>query len=99
MKKIIFTTALAIGCLSTILASTPIILHEIMEMTISQDFTEIEIDELPEAITAALAKKYPEATIDKAFVNDEAKYKLEITQEDGTPLVLYADSEGNWIDA
>ncbi|WP_394748430.1 hypothetical protein [Spongiimicrobium salis] len=98
MKKVIFTAALAFGCLSTILASTPIILSEIMEARVSQDFKEIKIEELPETITAALAKDYPGATIDKAYVNEEEKYKLEVTREDGTSIELYADAEGNWIE-
>ncbi len=65
----------------------------------SQDnFNEVATDEVPEAITSALEEAHPGATIDKASVNDQSQYKLEVTKEDGETTVLYSDAEGNWID-
>ena len=70
--------------------------EEVME---AQDaFAEVAIEELPEAITEALATAHPGATISKAYVNEAAQYKLEVAQEDGTAVELYADAEGNWIE-
>ena len=62
------------------------------------DFAEVAIEELPEAITAALATDFPGATISMAYVNEAAQYKLEVAKEDGTAVELYADAEGNWIE-
>ncbi len=65
----------------------------------SQDnFTEVSTDEVPEAVTSALEEAHPGATIDKASMNDQSQYKLEVTKEDGESTELYSDAEGNWID-
>ena len=53
---------------------------------------------MPEAVTAAVSKNYPTATINKAYVNEASQYKLEVSLEDGTSGTLYADAEGNWIE-
>tara|TARA_R110000868_G_scaffold16974_1_gene75246 strand:+ start:512 stop:817 length:306 start_codon:yes stop_codon:yes gene_type:complete len=100
MKKLVFATALAIGSLGTITATatTPIFHDGIMEGIFAQDFTEIKIAELPEAVTKALEKDFPGATITKAYVNEESQYKLEVTQENGKTLELHADAEGNWLE-
>ena len=36
--------------------------------------------------------------LNKAYVDDENNYKLEITTQDGVSSVLYADAEGNWLE-
>ena len=87
MKSLVFATALAMGSLSPVLASPPIFHDGIMEVIIAQEFTEIDLDQLPDTIRKALA-----------YVNEEAEYKLEVTFSDGTNSELYADAEGNWID-
>ena len=38
------------------------------------------------------------AILNKAYVDDENKYKLEVSMEDGTSTELYADANGNWIE-
>ena len=65
----------------------------------SQDgFNEVATEEVPEAITTALEEAHPGATVDKASMNDESQYKLEVTKEDGETAELYMDAEGNMID-
>ena len=61
-------------------------------------FNEVALEEVPEAITAALEAAHPGASISKAYVNENAQYKLEVTKEDGETAELYADAEGNWIE-
>ncbi|MGB5273902.1 MAG: hypothetical protein WBN39_07600 [Flavobacteriaceae bacterium] len=61
-------------------------------------FAEVAIEELPAAITEALAADYPGTSIAKAFVNETSQYKLEVASEDGTSVELYADADGNWIE-
>ena len=63
-----------------------------------EDFSEVTTDELPEAVTAAVSKNYPTASIDKAYVNEANQFKLEVSLEDGTAGTLYADENGNWIE-
>ncbi|MEL6916469.1 MAG: hypothetical protein AAFO99_01940 [Bacteroidota bacterium] len=97
MKKLVFATAIAIGGLASASATTPIFHDGIMEVVMIQDFTEISIEELPAPIVAALAKDHPGSTIDKAYVNEQAQYKLEVTIEDGSSMELIADADGNWL--
>ena len=62
------------------------------------EFKEIATADLPTAVSEAVAKNYPTATIDNAYVNEEKQYKLEVSLEDGTSGTLYADENGNWLD-
>lgn len=98
MKKLVFATALAIGGLTLGTAATPIIFHDgIMEELIVQDFKEIAVSDVPSAVITALETDYPGATINKAYVNGEDQYKLDISTAEGNSMELYADAEGNWI--
>lgn len=76
--------------------STEAVAEEAVE---AQDgFNEIALEEVPEAITVALEAAHPGASISKAYVNENAQYKLEVAKEDGETAELYADAEGNWIE-
>lgn len=100
MRKLVFTAVLAFAGL------TATAQHEITELdgdqvsveTTTQDFEEINVSDLPDAITAAVSKDYPTAKIDKAYKNAADQYKLELSLDDGTSGTLYADAEGNWIE-
>ncbi len=70
-----------------------------IDVVASQDsFNEVAVEELPEAITTALEAAHPGATISKAYMNEESQYKLEVANEDGSEVELYADENGNWIE-
>jgi len=80
-------------------AATPIIFNEgIMEDVLSQDYTEVAASDVPTPIIEALETDYAEAMFNKAYVDDENKYKLEVSMEDGTSMVLYADANNNWLE-
>ncbi|SKB31560.1 hypothetical protein [Maribacter arcticus] len=80
-------------------AATPIIFNEgIMEDVFSQDYTEVAASDVPTPIIEALETDYVEAMFNKAYVDDENKYKLEVSMEDGTSMVLYADANNNWLE-
>nr|WP_299344723.1 hypothetical protein [Allomuricauda sp.] len=64
----------------------------------AQDFEEISVSDLPEAVVAAVTKDYPTASIDKAYKNASNQFKLELSLQDGTSGTVYADAEGNWIE-
>ncbi|UGU14271.1 hypothetical protein LS482_11160 [Sinomicrobium kalidii] len=96
MKKLVFASVLALGSLTTIAATTPVVYDGIMDVVLQEEFTEIAADELPQAVKDALAADFPNATLDKVSVNENKEYKLEVTI-DGTASVLYANEEGEWI--
>lgn len=99
MKKIVFILALSLGSLTAFAQDTAETQANASEVVAAQDdFSEIATSELPEAVTAAVSKNYPTATIDKAYVNESKQYKLEVSLEDGTSGTLYADESGNWIE-
>tara|TARA_R110002167_G_scaffold261316_16_gene467830 strand:- start:670 stop:969 length:300 start_codon:yes stop_codon:yes gene_type:complete len=98
MKKVIFVLALSLGSLSAFAQDTEAVESVATEAVAQDDFSEIASTELPEAVTAAVSKNYPTATIDKAFINEAKQYKLEVSLEDGTTGTLFADEDGNWID-
>ncbi len=103
MKNLMIVAALALGSMTAFAQEeTPaeeVAVAAVEAVEEAQDnFAELAIEELPEAITAALATDFPGATIAKAYVNEAAQYKLEVAKEDGEALELYADAEGNWIE-
>ncbi|MDX1328560.1 MAG: hypothetical protein R3299_12730 [Arenibacter sp.] len=99
MKKILFVFALSLGSLTAFAQEGEVIQEAAAEVTVVQDdYTAIEISELPEAVSNAVATDYPGATIEKAYVNKEEQYKLKVALEDGSEEKLYADKDGNWIE-
>ena len=108
MKKLILVVALAFGSLTTFAQEAETSVTEATNETATEmtteavaaqdDFSEVNVAELPEAVTEAVSKNYPTATIDKAYTNEAQQFKLEVSLEDGTAGTLYADEEGNWIE-
>jgi uncharacterized iron-regulated membrane protein len=95
MKKLIITATIVLGSLTSF-ASNPVGSSNTIITIVQEEYTEITTDQLPEAVVSALEKTYPDATIDKAFVNQKKEYKLEITVGDQKAAV-FADANGNWI--
>lgn len=99
MKKLIFATALSfVGLTAMANVETPELNMNETTVVVAQDFEEISVSDVPEAVTAAVAKDYPTAKVAKAYKNDQDQYKLDLTLEDGTSGSVYADAEGNWIE-
>ena len=99
MKKLIFAAVLSLGSLTAFAQDADAAQIDATEAVAAQDdYSEIAVEELPEAVTAAVSKNYPTATINKAYVNEAKQYKLEVSLEDGTSGTLYADENGNWIE-
>lgn len=62
-------------------------------------YTETAIEDLPGEVVAAVEKNHPFAKIQKAHWNEEKMiYRLDVTQEDSSPTVLYLDREGTFKD-
>lgn len=100
MKKLILATALAFVGLTAMAQeeTAEISMDETTAVTTTQDFQEISVSDLPEAVAASVKKDYPTASIDKAYKNESDQFKLELSLQDGTSGTVYADADGNWIE-
>lgn len=99
MKNLVIATALSfVGLTAIANENTPELKTDEATVFVVQNFEEINVSDLPEAVTAAVKKNYPTAKVDKAYKNEKDQYKLELSLEDGTKGTVYADSEGNWIE-
>ncbi|MEP2280719.1 hypothetical protein [Maribacter sp.] len=73
--------------------------NQVNEISIvAEDFEEISVAEVPQAVSNAISKNFPTANLDKAYTNEKKQYKLVLSLEDGTQGTVYSDEEGNWID-
>jgi len=72
----------------------------VTEVAVQQDdFKMIDVSELPEAVTAAIATDFQGATTKEAYVKEKEgkmiyKIKLDVN---GVEKKVYADADGNWI--
>ena len=100
MKNLMFAAVLSLGTMTAFAQEEETVVEEVAtEVVESQDgFNEVALEEVPAAITEALEAAHPGATISKAYLNEEAQYKLEVAKEDSETAELYADAEGNWIE-
>lgn len=100
MKKLILATVLSFVGLTAMAQeeTAELQMEETTAVTVAQDFQEISVSDLPEAVAAAVKKDYPTASIDKAYKNESDQFKLELSLQDGTSGTVYADAEGNWIE-
>ena len=96
MKKLILSAAIVLGSLSSFATALPTSVIDIKTTSVQEEYTEIKIEELPAAIPAALKKAYPDAVLNKAYVNANKEYKLDVTVGDKVGS-LFADATGNWI--
>lgn len=98
MKKVFLTAAVLLGGLSTFASSTIVNApEEGIVIAVQEEYKEINVEDLPQAVKDALATDYESATLDKAYVSDKQEYKLDITIEE-TSSSVYIDKDGNWID-
>lgn len=101
MKKSIFIVLFSLGALTAFAQEETDQLQEEATEQIAgaqDNYSEITMDELPDNVTAAVEQNYPNATISKAYSNEDNNFKLEVAMEDDTLATLYLDSEGNFID-
>lgn len=96
MKKIFVAVALVMG-LGTTVAFAENLTSGVETVMAVNDFTPIEVKDLPAAVQEAITKNYAEATIKEAAVEaneDGTKtYKVVLTDEEGTEsTVLFSES-------
>lgn len=96
MKRIVLTIAMTLGCLSTFATTTQPSHQVATAIVLQDDFDEIQVEEVPEAVTNALGTTYPTAILEKAYKNENKEYKLEISVGDKKEI-LFIDENGQWI--
>ena len=96
MKKLFLSAAIVLGSLTSFASTSPITNTNVKVISIEDEYTEIKLEELPAAITESLKKAYPEAVITKAYKNEKAQYKLDVTVGDKVGN-LFANADGTWI--
>ncbi|MHA7944496.1 hypothetical protein ACJOV8_015570 [Formosa sp. 3Alg 14/1] len=98
MKNIVIASALALGGISTqATSSQPLFFHDgIMDIVFQEDFTPIEINQLPNPILEAIVKNHGAVEISKAYKNDLKEFKLELSI-DNSIVTVYKDENGHWI--
>lgn len=95
MKRLFLSVAIVSASLTSFASTTILNSNEIITI-VQEEYTEITSDKLPEAVLSAIKNSYPDATIDKAYVNEKKEYKIEISVGDQKAAV-FADANGNWI--
>ncbi|MDQ6528952.1 hypothetical protein [Flavobacterium sp. LHD-85] len=96
MKNLFLSAAIVLGGLTSFASTTQVTNTIVKTISIEDEYTEIKLEELPAAITDALKKAYPEAVITKAYKNEKAQYKLDVTVGDKVGN-LFANADGTWI--
>ncbi|MDO3695748.1 hypothetical protein QVZ41_12935 [Wenyingzhuangia sp. chi5] len=96
MKKIILSIAILASGVSTYAMVNNITPATSINIVMNDEFTEVAVDKLPEAVTNAVKTDFETATISKAYVNTSGQYKLELSI-DGASSTVYVDKDGNWI--
>jgi len=100
MKKLFITSVFALGSLTAFAQEEQATEAQdaTTEAVAQDDFAEIAIEEVPEAVTAMIETNYPGATVNSAAKNEAGHYKVEVSLEDGTSGALILDEEGNAIE-
>lgn len=99
MKKLFITAVFALGSLTAFAQEEATEAQEPVTEAVAQDgFSEITLEEVPQAVATMIETNYPGATINKAHKNEENHYKLEVSLEDGTTGSLIVDEEGKTIE-
>ncbi len=97
MKKLFVAAALVMGLGTSAAFADNFMVVASETVTMTNDFTPIEVKDLPAAVQEAITKNYAESTIKEAAV--EAKedgtktYKVVLTDKEGTEsTVLFSES-------
>ncbi|OIV43456.1 hypothetical protein [Flavobacterium johnsoniae] len=96
MKNLFLSAAIVLGGLTSFASTSPITNSIVKVVSVSDEYTEIKLEELPAPIVESLKKAYPDAVITKAYKNEKSEYKLDVTVGDKVGN-LFANADGTWI--
>jgi hypothetical protein len=95
MKKIISSVAMILGSFTTYAATIDPTLLEV-HLNIQDKSAKINFEELLDTVLKAAKESYPDAVINKVYINMGNQYKHTLTVKDQNATV-FADADGNWI--
>ena len=103
MKKVLVAVALVLGLGSSVafaqeVSNTPAV--ETQTQAPQDEYTKIEVKDLPEAVTQAIAKSYEDATIKEAYVAEKETgkvYKVIITTKDAQEVTVLLNEKGEEV--
>ena len=97
MKKFFVAVALVMG-LGTTVAFAENLTSGVETVMAVNDFTPIEVKDLPAAVTEAIAKNFAESTVKEAAVEvaeDGSKpYQVVLTDKEGTESTVFFNEKG-----
>lgn len=96
MKNLFLSAAIVLGGLTSFASTSPITNSIVKVISVSDEYTEIKLEELPAPIVESLKKAYPDAVITKAYKNEKSEYKLDVTVGEKVGN-LFANADGTWI--
>ena len=101
MKKVLVAVALVLGLGSSVaqeVSNTPAV--ETQTQAPQDEYTKIEVKDLPEAVTQAITKSYEDATIKEAYVAEKETgkvYKVIITTKDAQEVTVLLNEKGEEV--
>ena len=99
MKKLMIAAAIILVTLTSINAQSSVqdTPSKAQVASSQDDYKEVKVSELPQAVKDAIAKDLEGATVSKAYANEKGEFKLVVTTADKLSKTLYANSKGEWI--
>ena len=103
MKKLLVAVALVLGLGSSVafaqeVSNTPAV--ETQTQAPQDEYTKIEVKDLPEAVTQAIAKSYEDDTIKEAYVAEKETgkvYKVILTTKDAQEVTVLLNEKGEEV--
>ena len=104
MKKVLVAVALVMGLGSSV-AFAQVVKDSTAVETVAQnpqdEFTKIEVKDLPEAVTQAIAKTHEGSSIKEAFVAEKESgkvYKVIVTTKDAKDVTVLMNEKGEVVE-
>ena len=103
MKKVLVAVALVMGLGSSVafaqeVSNTPVV--ENQTQAPQDEYTKVEVKDLPEAVAQAIAKNYEGATIKEAYVAEKESgkvYKVILTTKDAQEVTVLLNEKGEEV--
>lgn len=94
-----FAIAVAFSTLTVTNAqsSSPETPTEALYASVQDDYKEVNVSDLPQAVEDTVANNLEVATVSKAYTNGKGEFKLVVTTADEMSKTLFANSKGEWI--
>lgn len=102
MKKLVFAVAFVMGLGTTVTFAENNAPVEVSVVSTVNDFTPIEVKDLPQAVQDVLAEKYKDFTVKEAAVqvneDETSTYQVTLTDADGNETVVMFNEQGEVIE-